>query len=84
MPKDDRYLVVDLTHVLSMSENVIFSALGHNSMREFLPQVQVLFFFSLDHDMPAYFMIMPGSVNSVASLKITMEETEKDNIVLVA
>ena len=40
--------------------------------------------FSLDHDMPAYFRILPGSINSVAHLRATKEETEKDNIVLVA
>ena len=82
--KDDRYLAVDLTHVLSMSENIISATLGHNSMEEYLPQVQVLLLFSLDHDMPAYFRMLPGSINSVASLKTTMEETERKNIVLVA
>jgi transposase len=82
--KGDRYLAVDLTHVLSMSENIISATLGHNSMEEYLPQVQFLLLFSLDHDMPAYFRILPGSINSLASLKTTMEETERKNIVLVA
>ena len=67
-----------------MSENIISATLGHNSMEEYLPQVQVLLLFSLDHDMPAYFRMLPGSINSVASLKTTMEETERKNIVLVA
>ena len=35
--KDDRYLAVDLPHVLSMSEGIISATLGHNSMDEFLP-----------------------------------------------
>ena len=82
--KDDRYLAVDLTHVLSMSEGIISATLGHNSMDEFLPQVQFLFLFSLDHEMPAYFRILPGAINSVASLKLTMEETGARRIVLVA
>lgn len=82
--KDERYLAVDLTHVLSMSEGVISATLGHNSMEEYLPQVQLLFLFSLEHDTPAYFRILPGAINSVTSLKITMEETGSFNIVLVA
>ena len=82
--KDDRYLAVDLTHVLSMSESVISATLGHNSMGEYLPQVQVLFLFSLDHHMPAYFRILPGSINSMASLKLSMEESGARRIVLVA
>ena len=82
--KDGRYLAVDLTHVLSMSEDIISATLGHNSIGEYLPQVQVLFLFSLDHDSPAYFRILPGAINSVASLKISIEESGAKRIVLVA
>ena len=82
--KGDHYLAVDLTHVLSMSEGIISAALGHNGMDEFLPQVRLLFLFSPDHEMPAYFRILPGAINSVASLKITMEETGAGGMVLVA
>ncbi|MGP6207951.1 transposase [Cuniculiplasma sp. SKW3] len=82
--KDDRYLAVDLTHVLSMSENIISATLGHNLMEEYLPQVQVLFLFSLDHDVPEYFRMLSGSINSAASLKTKMEEAGRKNIVLFA
>ena len=81
---DEKYLAVDLTHVLSMSEGVISATLGHNSMAEFLPQIQLLFLFSLDRDTPAYFRILPGSATSVASLRSTMEESGARKIVLVA
>jgi len=84
MMKDDHYLAVDLTHVLSKSEGIISATLGHNSMEEYLPQVQVLFLFSLDHDSPAYFRIMPGSINSVASLVTSIRESGVKRIVLVA
>lgn len=82
--KNDRYLAVDLTHVLSKSDGIISATLGHNSMEEYLPQIQLLFLFSLDHEMPAYFRILPGSVNSVMSLRMTMEESGVKRIVLVA
>jgi len=84
MMKDDHYLAVDLTHVLSMSEGIISATLGHNSMEEYLPQIQVLFLFSLDHDSPAYFRILPGSINSVASLMTSIDESGVKRIVLVA
>ena len=67
-----------------MSEGIISATLGHNSMEEYLPQVQVLFLFSLDHDSPAYFRIMPGSINSVASLVTSIRESGVKRIVLVA
>ncbi|EQD56765.1 Transposase, IS4-like domain protein, partial [mine drainage metagenome] len=48
------------------------------------PQVQLLFLFSLEHDTPAYFRVLPGAINSVMPLKITMEETRSSKIVMVA
>jgi hypothetical protein len=81
---DYRYLAVDLTHVLTMSEGIMSATLGHNPMGEYLPQVQVLFLFSFDHDMQAYFRVLHGSINSVASLRPTMDKTRKRNIVLAA
>lgn len=82
--KDEKYLAVDLTHVLSMSDSVISATLGHNSVEVYLPQVQLLFLFSLDHDVPAYFRIMPGSITSVMSLKIAMQESGVKNALVVA
>ena len=82
--KGSRYMALDLTHVLSMSEGVISSTLGHNSTQEFLPQVQLALLFSLDHDAPAYFRLLPGAINSVMSLQVTMEESGASHIILVA
>ena len=67
-----------------MSDSVISATLGHNSMEVYLPQVQLLFLFSLDHDVPAYFRIMPGSITSVMSLKIAVQESGVKNALVVA
>ena len=82
--KGPRYMALDLTHVLSMSEGIISATLGHNSTSEFLPQVQLALLFSLDHEEPSYFRLLPGSINSVMSLKETMEESGISHAVLVA
>ena len=82
--KGSRYMALDLTHVLSMSEGIISATLGHNSTSEFLPQVQLALLFSLDHDAPSYFRVLPGSINSAMSLKETMEESGASHVVLVA
>jgi transposase len=82
--KGSRYMALDLTHVISMREGIISATLGHNSTSEFLPQVQLALLFSLDHDAPAYFRILPGAINSVQSLRKTVEESGASNIVFVA
>ncbi len=82
--KGSRYLAMDLTHVISMSEGIISATLGHNSTSEFLPQLQIALLFSMDHDAPSYFRVLPGAINSVASLKMTLEESGISHAVLVA
>lgn len=77
------YAVIDLTHVFSLSEGVISSMLGHNSKREYLPQVNVLYLFSLDRMSPVYFRVLVGSVTSVSSVKLTMQESGAKNAVLI-
>ncbi len=82
--KGSRYMALDLTHVLSMSEGIISSTLWNTSTSEFLPQVQLVLLFSIDYDAPSYFRVLPGSINSVMSLKETMEESGITHVVLVA
>lgn len=82
--KGSRYMALDLTHVLSMSEGIISATLGLNSTSEFLQQVQLALLFSLDHVVPSYFRVLPGAINSVMFLKETMEESGISHAVLVA
>jgi len=58
--------------------------LKHNSRSEFLPQIQIALLFSLDHDSPSYFRVLPITVKSVMSLKETIEEFGIAHVVLVA
>jgi len=77
------FALIDLTHVFSLSENVISSVPGYNSKREFLPQVHMVFLFSLDNHMPSYFRMVPGSICDVSTLLLTVKEAGVKNVVLV-
>jgi len=77
------FALIDLTHVFSLSENVISSVPGYNSKGEFLPQIHMIFLFSLDHHMPSYFRIVAGSIRDVSSLVLTVKEAGIKNVVLI-
>ena len=77
------FLLVDLTHVFSLSENVISSVPGYNSKREFLPQIHMIFLFSLDHHMPSYFRMVAGSIRDVSSLALTVKEAGVSNTAMI-
>ncbi len=77
------FAVIDLTHVFSLSENVISSTLGHNSKGEYVPQVNLTVLYSLDKRQPAYFRIMPGSIRDVSSVVLTVKEAGIRGVVLL-
>ncbi len=77
------YLAVDLTHIFSLSENVISSMTGYNSKKDYAPQVNLLYLFSLTRKMPVYFRTLIGSIASVSSLVLTIKESGANDVVLV-
>jgi transposase len=77
------FAIIDVTQVFSFSENIISSTLGYNSKKEFSPQVNMVFLFSLDHHMPAYFRMVPGSIRDVSSFVLTVKESGVKNVVLI-
>lgn len=77
------FALIDLTHVFSLSENVISSVPGYNSKGEFLPQIHMVFLFSLDQHMPSYFRMVAGSIRDVSSLVLTVTEAGIENVVLI-
>jgi len=77
------FALVDLTHVLSLSNGVVSSVIGFNSKRDFSPQVHLIFLFSLDCHMPSYFRMIPGSIRDVSSLVLTVREAGVKNAVLI-
>ncbi len=83
LPKS-RYLAIDLTHVFSLSENVISAVLGHDPDEKHLPMVELLLLFNLEEHEPSYFRMLSGSITSVMALAATADEAGLSDVVLVA
>ena len=77
-------LLIDLTHVFSLSDNMILAEKGYNSELDFTPQVNLLFIFSVDKKLPLFYRILPGNVRDVASLKATIKESQIEEIIIIA
>lgn len=77
------YAAIDITHVFSLSEDVISSTMGHNRDSDFTPQVNLLYLFDLTRNMPAYFRMLVGSIGSVSSVKLTVSESGAKNVVVI-
>jgi len=68
-------LLIDLTHIISLSENMILAEKGYNSKLDFTPQVNLLFIFSFDRKFPLFYRMLPGDVRDVSSLKAAIQES---------
>lgn len=55
-------MAVDLTHIFSLSENVISATLGRNSEQDYVPQINLFLLFSLDRMRPVFYRLVPGSI----------------------
>ncbi len=76
-------IAVDLTHIFSLSENVISATLGRNSQQEYSPQINLFLLFSIDRMRPIFYRLVPGSIRDVSSLLLSMEESSVKDIILV-
>lgn len=76
-------MAVDLTHIFSLSENVISATLGRNSEQNYLPQINLFLLFSLDRMQPLFYRLVPGSIRDVSSLLLSIEESKMKEIILV-
>ncbi len=77
--------VIDLTHVFSLSEGVISATLGHNSDKEYVPQVNLVLLLSLEktNHHPSFFRLVPGSISDVSIVTASVREAGLSRALLI-
>ncbi len=76
-------LLIDLTHMFSLSQDILLTEKGYNSKLDFTPQVNLLIIFSIDQRIPLFYRVLPGNVRDVSSLKATIEESGLKNVLII-
>jgi len=78
-----QYVLIDTTHVVSLSKLLNINQVGYNSKREFEPQINLMFIFSTDTQMPVYYRIIPGNIREIKAMKLSLKESELKNVILI-
>jgi len=81
--KGCEYVLIDTTHVISLSKQLNINQIGYNSKREFDPQVNVMFIFSTDAQTPVYYRVIAGNIREITAMKLSLQESELQNVVLI-
>lgn len=76
-------LVIDLTTILSSSQDINWLALSRTSGDSYHPLVNLLLVFSNDRMRPAYFRLLPGVIKDVSSVRETINESGIKNAVFI-
>jgi transposase len=77
------FLVIDLTHIFSLSENIISSTSGHNSEEDYTPQINLVLLYSLDKLQPTFFRLVPGSIRDVSVIPVSLKEAGVKKAVII-
>lgn len=78
-----KQIVFDLTHIISNSQKMDLNLQGYNSKRDFDPQVNLFYLFSVDKKMPGYYRILPGNISGMKALKLTIDEAGLEDCTVI-
>lgn len=79
-----RHMIFDGTRITSFSEQTQKAQTGYNNNHQYDPQINLLYVFSCcEQPSPAFYRVLPGSIMDVSSLKLTIEEMDIEDIVVI-
>ena len=80
----NEHILFDATNIISSSEKMTINRSGYNSHKDYDPQINLLYAFGCETQMPGYYRILPGNIRDMSALKLSIEESGLRNIVVVA
>ena len=78
------HVLFDGTNVISKSEKMNLNRNGYNAHRDRDPQLNLLYAFSCEAKSPAYYRIVAGNVCDMSAFKLSISESELENVIVVA
>lgn len=78
------FVLVDMTHIFSASDNIRFSKAGYNSDMIFDRQFNLMYLYSPSLMQPVFFRLFPGNIKEVRGFKLCLQESGLNNSVVIA
>ena len=77
-------ILIDNTHITTYSKQNLSAQLGYDSERKFDTQVNLLYLFAQEAQMPVFYRCVQGSVREVRAAQLTLKESGFTAAILVA
>jgi len=82
--KQEEYILMDATDVLSHSKNISLAKKGYNNKLTFDTQFNLMYVYSANSKSPIYYRLLPGNIRDVKAFKNCLLEVGLSNVIIVA
>lgn len=82
--KDNKFVMMDSTHILNVSENIGINAKGYNPNHDFDKQIRLMYLFAAELNKPVYYRLVNGNITDIKSMSLCIKEMNVSNVVFIA
>lgn len=82
--KEKDMVLIDATNLITHSKKIEIAHLGYNTKQEYEPQVNIMFLFSMNLQLPVFYRVLPGNIREVSAFKLTLEESRAGQTIIIA
>ncbi len=80
----NNFVMMDSTHVSSVSEHIHVNAKGYNPNHDFDKQIRLMYLFSAELQQPVYYRLINGNITDIKSMSLCVKEMKTQNVVFIA
>jgi len=80
----DKFVMIDSTHIPTLSEKLHVNAIGYNPQHSYDPQVRLMYIFSAHMKQPVYYRLINGNITDLTSMKTCIEELDAKEVIFIA
>lgn len=82
--KEGDFVLADATDILCKSSRITLAKSGYNHHMNYQQQIGLMYLYSAQSRMPAYYRIIPGNLREVKAFKQCIQESGAENVVAIA
>ena len=81
---NNSFVMMDSTHISTVSEQLGINARGYNPNHDFDKQVRLMYLFAAELNQPVYYRLINGNITDIKSMSLCVKEMNVKNVVFIA
>lgn len=82
--RSNKFVMMDSTHVSTLSEQIGINAKGYNPAHDFDEQIRLMYLFSAQMKCPVYYRLINGNITDISSMSLCIKEMNVSDVVFIA